>query len=433
MTALLLLGSLVLAVGFIRIGTRVFGSPYSAFGLFGAVWTITIGLYSIDFVSYVPLSASAWAILLGSVAAFLVGCLVAANISFTSERSTASPEEADYLRKWIYFLCPLGLVGFGMYLLLVDKYVGLGEFARNPYLVREFQDTDIFRREFVIGRQLNYLNIINVAFTAYWITVYRGRPQSSIVLLCGVAALLTTLGSVDRTTPFTAISWAFFASEFARIQRGEALDSRRSLVRMAVLAFALLTIFIGLAQWIGKTMENNREAQANVQVADPYGVAMPYIYLTGNLPAFGEFIRTNEGGTTSGKFILRPVAKAFQALDPTLEVPEEVGGYQRIPFSFNTTTWLNVFWTDFGIVGIVAFPFLVGLGATLLLNRTRARPTFGSVILLGLALFVVVNSVFVNKLVSGATWQFAGLTVFVAYLSRRNSGKLRNFRSIVAT
>jgi hypothetical protein len=269
------------------------------------------------------------------------------------------------------------------------------------------QSREVFIAEFATTRPLNYVNIANVAFSAYWLARHKASAGRNLVRLCGGLGFLTTLGSADRTIPFAAISWAFFASEYATTRL--AASTRSALMRLGGFAAGLSSLFVLLAEWLGKTIENNVSMQRYVSLEQGDAAAplvMPYVYLTGNIPAFQEFMRHRAPATTMGTSVFLPFVKVARFFSPTFEPVAEVREYEFIPFPFNTMTWLDSFWLDFGLIGVFAMPFFVGLLSSLVLVKATARATFGAVTLLGLCCYVAINSPFVNKLSSSPTWQF---------------------------
>ncbi len=395
-----------------------YGTLLAPAALFTAIWLFTVGLYFLGLVAYIQIDVTTWAMFAGSGLCFLLGCLLA-HLYGGSDRGEARPSsgfDAEERRiLWTLGLTvPLGLLGAAAYVVVVGRLIGYDSFLTHPYLVRDLQSTDAFRAGFRWPRFLNYLNIFNVALGSYYLARYRTGGSTKLVTGAVLVGFGTTLLAMDRTMPLAAITWGFFTAEFAR---GEGRGARRMLARLGVVAALSVGLFVIVASLLGKTLDNNRDAASYVVVSAAYQpLVMPYIYLTGNIPAFQEFVRHTQGGSTQGLFLLLPAAKLMQlTVAPNVRIPEEVGDYYSVPFSFNTHTWLDVLWSDFGYVGLLCVPVMMGLGTTLLFLRTLRRPTLRVCMLCGLSCYIIINTVFVNKLVSTPLWEYAVLIVAISW------------------
>lgn len=87
-----------------------------------------------------------------------------------------------------------------------------------------------------------------------------------------------------------------------------------------------------------------------------------YSYATGAFAAFDSFIKSWNGTHTYGAMCFLPIENILSRL-----LTGESSGisliyeFREIPFSTNIYTWLREIYTDFGFVGIVLFPFFIGI------------------------------------------------------------------------
>jgi len=417
MSILPALGFLAAAAGFATLSMRVYRTFFSPAGLFGLVWMTTIGLYSLGIVEYVEVRLETWLMIGASIAAFLAGCL-AVHVLRPPKPQEHHTVDLDLdpraLAKFIVVSGALGLVGFAIYLSIIQRHIGLDTFRTNPHLVRDLQATPEFRSEFAVPRFLNYLNIATVALGVYWLASFRAHYQTwrRVIKAATITAFATTLFAIDRTFPIAALSCGYFVYEATVDPRKTTITS--GLFRITTFVAVLVVVFMAIASFSGKTVEQNRSAFARFTPGEEYAsFAYPYMYVTGNIPAFQEFVRHTDGGVTHGKFVFLPLVKFLGIFDRNVVVPEEVGKFYLIPFEFNTTTWLNIFWSDFGFAGLVVLPMMVGALSTWLHLRLRASRSLANVFVNALGLYVILNSVFVNKIVSSPTWMFAIIAIVV--------------------
>lgn len=118
--------------------------------------------------------------------------------------------------------------------------------------------------------------------------------------------------------------------------------------------------------------------------------------------------------------MLLPVEKFYQRLiDPSAPDISEVGEFYLIPIPFNTFTYLNVFYSDFGVIGLLILPGLFGFAVTHLYTRMRLRPSFFLAYVNGLLAHACLLSFSTNRLVSTPSWELIVVGAIVALYIRR--------------
>lgn len=123
----------------------------------------------------------------------------------------------------------------------------------------------------------------------------------------------------------------------------------------------------------------------------------PYMYLVMNLENFANSVKQYEA-FTYGYFtfdfiwaltgLKHPIAKAYY--------------YEEFPFivnkSFNTYTMFFVYYRDFGVFGLLIFPYLIGFAIASIYYWMRKSPSIYSISIYGMCVFVILFTFFIPML-----------------------------------
>lgn len=397
-----------LAVAFLLLSRVLFDDYLAPFGIYGFVWLFMVGALKLDLVQYSPVKASTWILVSLSFISFLFGSLTAPRVY---KRAAVPGRKIDWTKLIckrrvelvLFVLFAMGLCGSVSYLRAVHKLYGLRTMIVEPAVIRIGQSSQEFQSLYGAGKLFYYVNALFVVMSIFYINAFGKLCSRAIYPLMGVsfAQLLT---SMDRTMPFLAIIWAFFFWWYSA-KRRPIVFPRTALVLMLII-FLLLTLFVVIASALGKVTANIPQIRAYVNLSDELlWLADPYIYLTGSIPAFQSYVESNQG-RTYGAFVCLPMLKLLRIVFPNLVLPREVGEFHLIPFRFNVYTYLNVYYSDFGVLGIVLFPYLVGLLSTLLYVRYRRKESFIGLYLISLVSYCLVLSIFTNRFITTYVWEF---------------------------
>ena len=148
---------------------------------------------------------------------------------------------------------------------------------------------------------------------------------------------------------------------------------------------------------------------------------IPYLYLTGNIPAFGQLTQDGLAPVSYGQMSVLPLVKAAHAAGVPGTAPIATGVFYPIPFeSFSNYSWLGTFWLDFRAIGVLLLAGLTGLLASYARCRLAQAPSVASIWAASLLMYVIVVSPFANAWTATLVWQYLLLTPVVALaLDRR--------------
>ena len=386
---------------------KLVGDFFTPPAIYNFFWAFGLGALELGWVDFDPLRAQVWMVIGLGYLGFMGGaCIPGIYGTFRSGWLNAEPDFRHMDRKKfeiaLFVLLCLGILGFVVQLAHLQMTLGLGSFLSDPQLAREEHSNVKY-----IGL-LNVLNVANFVMALMYLLLYK-RPKKWVVLIM-VWALATTFVTTDRTRFFYMVIWSFYIGVFLFRRLN---ITPRFVMALGTTFLALFGFFVLVAKMYKKeAFEDNMEY---VKISKTYSALVdPYIYLTGSYPVLQAFIDDHQQ-STYGKASMGPVVKIIELFYPELERIEIIGKFYRVPIELNACTWLEPFYKDFGMIGVLAGPFIMGLLCMWSYLAMRQRKTIFTVYFTSLLCFCTTISGFVNHFTQLATWFF----VAVGYLVYR--------------
>ena len=381
-----------------------FFSPPAVYNFF---WCFALGCLELGWIDYEPLRAGGWQVIWLGYAGFMGGCLVLTAYGMGKKGwRNAQPAfqhlDRKKLERVLIVMFALGIFGFVVQLAHLQFSIGLGSFISDPMRARE-DHTNIKYLGF-----FNILNVSNFVLALMYLVLYQ-RPRKWVVLIM-LWALATTFVTTDRTRFFYMVIWAFYVGAylFRRLDLSPRLIFAAGATFLALFGFFLLIAKIYKKEAFSDNAEYVNVGEELAPLVDPY------IYLTGSFPVLQAFLDDHHEHT-HGRRSFEPYVKVIEVVYPEFERAEIVGKFYRVPIELNACTYLEPYYKDWGIAGILIGSLVSGLIAMTAYFVMRQRKTLFSVYLSSLLTFCVTISIFVNHFVATATLYF----VIVGYIVYR--------------
>lgn len=427
-----LVASALLGAGLIaaRVAQRRLGSPIDVLPLFLVVWGGALALFATPVIDYGATRAEAWLVIYGSIATTAVGCLAARRL--WQERAVPSiGDQASVLRasmgagrlRLVWFAsAALGLAGFVAFVLAVDRVAGWHTVFSDPAAVRLIKRTSVeFQTTYGLWKLLTYFN--QVAFIVWTIAIRIGAFGGRWRLLApsGLISLVPFVYTADRNLLAAALGLACtlhllwpWGGSWRRVAIALGLA--------VVLAGGTLT---AIGNRYGGSLANQSTVAARVTSPKLDPVAIPYLYITANLPTFGKLTEDGLAPLTTGQMVALPAVKAAAQAGLIENAPVGTGVFYPIPFeTFSNYSWLGRFWLDFRAPGVFLLSLLVGFVASLARLRLAGRPTFLTLWTTSILLYVIVYSPLSNVLSTSLTWEYLLLGPIGAVILKPRGGRL---------
>ena len=396
---------LLLAPTALIFSKRLLGDYFSPPAVYTFFWAFSIGVLELGWVSYDPMRERVWGVIIASYASFMGGCLIVTLYGFIRPAwLNAEPHFAHLdrhkLERALLVLFVIGIFGYLVQLANINAQIGFSTYLDDPSRAREVHSNVKYLGFF------NILNVANFVLAVAYLVLYR-KPHKWVYLIL-FWAVASTLLTTDRTRFFYLVIWAFYVVVF--LYRRVDL-SPRLILAGAMTLLVLLLFFLTVARVYKKeALDDNMEY---VNIPSQFGAMVdPYIYLTGSFPVLQAFLEDKQD-LAYGKYSFGPLVKLVELVYPEFERVSLTGKFYRVPIELNACTYLELFYKDFGFLGIVLGPLFLGVLCMTAYLAMRGRKTLFSVFFVSLLSFCITISIFVNHFSQIATWYFVGVGYIV--------------------
>jgi oligosaccharide repeat unit polymerase len=403
----MLLATLVVLI---RHARRRLDTPVDVVCLFVATWSCVLLVFAVPVIRYAPTRAEVWLLVYGSIGAGVAGCLfawrqwtpraAAVNEQHQQLRATIDPHRLRLV--WLASVM-LGFVGSVGFVLAVDRVAGWQAVFNDPARVRAItRDSLEFQNAYGFWKLLTYCN--QIAFVMWTIglrlRMFTGRWRAGGLL--GFVSLVPFLFTADRNLLAAALALACMV----HVLWPWSGSWRRAAIGLAAAIVVAAAGLTAVGNRYGSSLADHPELASYV-TSGFTSVAIPYLYVTANIPTFGQLTQDDLAPRTDGQMAVLPAVKAAARAGLIDHAPVETGVFYPIPFeAFSNYSWLGSFWLDFRVIGILLMPFLVGYLAASARLRLVAKSTFLTLWTAALLLYVIVYSPLSNVLSTSLTWQY---------------------------
>lgn len=417
-----LVASMLLAALFVlaRHVHRRLGTPVDVVCLFVAVWAGVLAIFAVPVITYAPTDAGVWLLVYGSIGSCAAGCLLSwwrwkGHVAPVREQQQQLRASIDARRlRLVWLACALlGLVGFLGFVRAVDRVLGWQAVFSEPGSVRAItRDSLEFQQTYGLWKLLTYFN--QIAFVMWTVGLrlrfFDGPWRAAAV--AGVVSLLPFAFTADRNLLAAALALTLMV----HVLWPWSGSWRRAGMGLAAAIVVAALVLTAVGNRYGGSLADHPELATHV-APGLERVAIPYLYLTANIPTFGQLSADGLAPRTDGQMAVLPAVKAAARAGVIDTAPVETGVFYPIPFeAFSNYSWLGTFWLDFRALGVLLMPLLVGFLATAARLRLVAKPTFLSLWIAAILLYAVVYSPLSYVLSTSLTWQYLLLGPVLAAL-----------------
>lgn len=368
-----------------------------------SIWTIGLSLGQLQVwlrSTYAgPWSGELWSAFVGAAAAFTIGAHIAAPRQITRRRHFRawSRKRLDLVILGCFFVGSLTYVYSAM---KGGGFAAIPAFADRPAEARQefgVQGTSYF---LLLLAMVVPLVTVSVLFHGGW----RKNRQNIALAVIAVAAFLTT---ANRSIALEVMSISFFAAAMVR-----GMSVRTGVIGLTV--FAAVFVAVGLLRQIGNVADAALFSSGTVGINNPF-FAMAYLYF-GTAYNNLQYIFDNVGTLGFGTVMLRAPLEAFGFGD-VIKIPQINWD------AWNTTTALANYYYDFGVLGVIGTPLVLGWVTGRVYVRCRMQPTGYYVIVYGIAATAIIGSITTDRFFEGTTLLYIVVAFFTRWFCERPHAK----------
>lgn len=372
---------IVILVGIISIfiSNHLFKKWFNPLSTYSLIWMVVISLYELRLMAYVNLSFNTWTIITSSFLFFFLGILTVfvSRETLGKKNNLNSFAEKEILE--IKLLADDGIVI--KYALLITSFLGLLGALQHWYvLIQKFGSvTNVLlyanliysmRVEGEIEGIIPYLYVFGYV-AVFFSGIYTAHKNKFTFLsfLPLIVVSLKEIASIGRAgLLFSLIEFFtvffFFRNLILLPNKSQKKKSRRNFVIAGIL---LLVIFIGsatLVRSVRGSIENFTQSSAQLNKLKGNVIITPsiYLYFSAHIGVLSKYYEYQNERTFWGENTFLPVYNFLSKFG----LVEHPSFYQKgyfVPMWTNTGTYLRELHSDFGDIGFIIGPYLLGFMA----------------------------------------------------------------------
>jgi oligosaccharide repeat unit polymerase len=409
---------LLLGILTVLLGRWMFGRWFNHVSVYGATWGTSLALFHIGLIRYYPLESETWMVIVAGWLAFVLGSATVVGARYSLQGNARkdpgttemSSDEHTLLLKTLWMTNVIVLLDAVHQLYILTRLVG------------------------------NITNFFAVGKLVYTLRVHEGLPGAipyigSLSLpACLLAGLYTSLvgrlklvatiplvamiiGSItNMTRAFIIIGALLFLTGYFLNTRKisfEAGAKATGKFRRAVLVLLVVALFVsgmeivrgnrGMTErFVGATTTLEKLGRGAGSFLTPSVV----LYVTTHHGVLNQYLKRDIENPPIGNYTFAPIWRVLSVLGFDTYVNQHPIFY-RVPAMVNTGSYLRDLHADYGMAGVVAGPFLLGLLASVFWFRYERTRTLFDLMILGHIYVAVGMSLFVLATQMG-NW-FTGL------------------------
>jgi oligosaccharide repeat unit polymerase len=351
--------------------------------LFLAIWGAAVAMYLAGiWAGTFPVPRPVlWATVLLSVGGFCLGymtwaafrCLLPPVGPAPSRTSILTPER---IARGLQFTGLMGLIALslGLYRIAViaSRFdVSVSALLSDPDMLRMRLVTFIMAGLFETDAVVMLISITNslfsIGFVLLGVFLHVGTTKTRYAYLGGFLLISLAIGITNLSRYETTVNVLYLVLAYGLVCSLDRHAEGRRLLRILVPLAAIFALFFVIDVLLHKSAEYGRLNRLHGFLYHLYW------YIASPLAAFNEFLVTFDGRHDHGLHMFFPFYKWLCRFGLTPEVDISLyNEFVLLPHAANVYTWLRSLYEDFGLFGVTAAPYALGLAVSALKPRATA-------------------------------------------------------------
>jgi len=400
-------------ISVLLISKMLFQRVFNHLAIFVTVWSWMLIFYNLKLLPYPTLSLNTWSVILIAFFTFLLGTYtvfiareslnLSNHLELHSKKLQLFNDDGKLVKRIIIVF---GF--FGLFSALQNWYVLIVKYGSIEKIFLSANEIYRFRQDNAISGVIPYIQafanagiILGGLYSAYKnkITIWLAIPF--------VAAVLKSLAMFGRIGMLIAlvellISYYIGKYFFPKIEFSKAEKFRR-----AFSVILLAAILVGSASSIRAfrgTYEKFKGTNVKLNTMKDNIFFSPsiYLYMSSHVGVLDAFLKNQTEETSFGENTFTPFYNLFAKFDFTKRISYNQKGYY-IPMWTNSGTILRDFYADYGIIGILLLPYLLGMfGSYFWLKFFSTGKAIYFILIVHL--YTVIMLSFISSVTRGADW-----------------------------
>jgi oligosaccharide repeat unit polymerase len=375
---------------------HIFKSYLAPLGIYGALWLFSLAFFHLGVARFYALEGSTILIFLCTMALFILGSIAASGLFYhinirPSRLQSDNIKGTIRLRVIVYIIFVVGVFGTIVYYYRLHNLIGIESIWSDPIKVRTEESFGALSRPGWIGLARSLLiPCFVLAIISLSLPEYKRFKSMWFVAFTSIVLLLPSSGR----TPFgTMILWAMIANVYIRNSTGQKTSFMKYVKRFGIIIIIFIAYFFITTNMLQKAID--QEA----------GVGDIAVYTVSSFPAFQEMLKYPEQFAVDTSLTFGMVSRVLHEIDPeVISYPEYVQPFVYIPTATNVYTYIDAFYLDFGWIGVIIFPYVIGFMSTVIYLYMLNKPSINNIYISSLIGLLITQSTGVNRFGNILTW-----------------------------
>ncbi|MCL4538408.1 MAG: oligosaccharide repeat unit polymerase [Bacteroidetes bacterium] len=410
------------------VGKRAFGRWFNPVSVYSGIWGVMLGMHELKLLKYTDMHTYTWLLIFASWGMFLFGGYTALHSQGKKDQQSPSEVAVDerLLAKWILILCAIGTIGVVQHWMVLIRNFGsissaivLGSIVYSARIHGELPGM----MPYVADTILAAVSLAGVYFA-------KRRKVGLVVIIPMVLASVESMAWMGRAKIIISGILIFSAFSFTTLSGTRAKYTKKGKWSIIISSVVVVLIVAIASEGILSMRKSTEKFYGASQTLNklhgvPFLTPSIYVYLSGQVAVLDKFLQYEMDGTGEklvfGENTFAPV---FRVVSKLLGGGDYVSAYQRfymVPVALNTGTYLRELYVDFGELGPLIFPYILGFVASLLYIEIKRRPKLWKIVLLAHIFVIIVFSFMMQAMRWGYWWDSVIISLVVARILERNT------------
>jgi oligosaccharide repeat unit polymerase len=389
------------------IGYYLFGKWFNPISLYCSVWYVNLGLFELKLMNYTPLTSFAWFVISVAYLSYLFGIFTYISASKIAPRNFNGISSKNYLSvflnsnneaavKWIIFIT--GAIGLfdslWHWMILINKY---GSFAGVFLNANEIYSLRVKGKLEGLLPYLLAFPFVGVFYSGFLLGKW--HKFSFIIILPITAIIMKEIANFGRANMLFAI-FLFMASlvvSSSLSMKEKRMKIKFNLKLVSVILFIMIFFFSAASFVRGSrgSFESFTASTRNLSKFEDSFFITPslYLYLSSHVGILSKYLEHDfdTNNFMFGQTTFQPIYNLMSRFNLVEHPPFYDKGYYT-PMWSNTGTFLRNIHEDFGELGLIVFPFLLGLFITYFWFKLSESPSLPRIITVSYILVIILFS-----------------------------------------
>lgn len=368
----------IIGLVFGYLGKVLFKKWFNHLSIYVYSWMLFLLLYEIKLIKYIPLSENTWVIIGLTFFSYLMGIatVFVARNNFNLENNPFRnvrifdekllDNKGHYLKLIIIFFIVIAFISAVQHwMILIDKFGSVANVLIKANLIY---------RQRVSGELTGTLPYLHSSgYIAVFLSGIYSAYKNKITLL-SILSILTVIlkdvASVGRAGIFVSslifvISFVLYRNFLLKCDIKEKIKNKNNLIISGIIISVIVISSLTLVKEFRGSVESYSGSSTTLKKLKDVPVVSPsvYLYFSSNVGVLSRYFEAESENMMFGENTFLPIYNLISKFDIVKHPNFYPRGY-FIPMWTNSATYLRDLHADFGYVGLILIPYLLGLLAT---------------------------------------------------------------------